>query len=225
MSRPSARCTSKVDQTKARQLNISSQDIASYLQMSLTGYTITQFRERDKLIGVDLRAPERDRVDPSQIERLAIPSQNGTAVPLAALGHFTYGLEYGVVWERDREPTITVQSDVLHNAQGIDVTNRVNTALVTLRKELPVGYRVEIGGTVEENAKAQASINAQMPLLLVAVLVLLMVQLQSFSRVLMVVLSRAARVDWRGRRVAVVPQALRVRGPARDDRHVRHHHA
>jgi multidrug efflux pump len=179
----------EVDQNKARQLNLSSQDIENYLQMSLTGFTITQFRERDKLIAVDLRAPQRDRIDPSQIERLAIPSQNGAAVPLAALGRFTYGLEYGVVWERDRRPTITVESDVQHAAQGIDVTNRIDKALVTLRGSLPVGYRVEIGGAVEENGKAQASINVQMPLLVVAVLVLLMIQLQSFSRVLMVVLT------------------------------------
>jgi multidrug efflux pump len=179
----------EVDQTKARQLNISSRDIENYLQMSLTGFTITQFRERDKLIGVDLRAPQRDRVDPSQIERLAIPSQDGTAVPLAALGRFTYGLEYGVVWERDRQPTITVQADVQHNAQGIDVTTRIDKALGALRQRLPVGYRIEIGGAVEENAKAQGSINAQMPLLAVAVLVFLMIQLQSFSRVMMVVLT------------------------------------
>jgi multidrug efflux pump subunit AcrB len=94
-----------------------------------------------------------------------------------------------VIWERDRQPTITVQADVQHGAQGIDVTNRVDAALASLRKQLPVGYRVGIGGSVEENGKAQGSINAQMPLLLVAVLVLLMVQLQSFSRVLMVVLT------------------------------------
>jgi multidrug efflux pump len=179
----------EVDQAKARQLNLTSQDIENYLQMSLTGFTITQFQERDKLIGVDLRAPLADRIDPSQIERLAIPSQSGKAVPLAALGRFTYGLEYGVVWERDRRPTITVQADVQHNAQGIDVTTQIDKALVALRQRLPVGYRVEIGGAVEENAKAQASINVQMPLLAVAVLVLLMVQLQSFSRVLMVVLT------------------------------------
>jgi multidrug efflux pump len=178
-----------VDQTKARQLNISSQDIANYLQMSLTGYTLTPLRERDKLIGVDLRAPERDRIDPSQVERLAIPSPNGTAVPLASLGTFSYGLEYGVVWERDRRPTINVQSDVQHNAQGIDVTARLEKALTNLRATLPSGYRIEIGGAVEENAKAQASINAQLPVLIVAVLVFLMVQLQSLSRVLMVVLT------------------------------------
>ena len=179
----------EIDQARARQLNVSSQDIQNYLQMSLTGYTITQFRERDKLIGVDLRAPEHDRIDPAQIERLALPSQNGTAVPLAALGRFTYGLEYGVIWERDREPTITVQSDVQHKAQGIDVTNRVDRKLASLRKQLPVGYRIDIGGSVEENAKAQGSINAQMPVLVVTVLVLLMIQLQSFSRVLMVILT------------------------------------
>jgi len=178
-----------VDQIKARQLNISSQDIASYLQMSLTGYTLTPLRERDKLIGVDLRAPERDRIDPSQVERLAIPTPNGTAVPLASLGTFSYGLEYGVVWERDRRATINVQADVQHNAQGIDVTTRIEKALTQLRSTLPSGYRIEVGGSIEENAKAQASINAQMPVLIIAVLVLLMVQLQSFSRVLMVVLT------------------------------------
>ncbi len=179
----------EVDQTKARQLNITSQDIENYLQMSLTGFNITQFRERDKLIGVDLRAPEADRLDPSQIERLAVPSPSGAAVPLAALGRFTYGLEYAVVWERNREPTITVQADVQHGAQGIDVTTRLDKTLADLRNQLPQGYRIEIGGSVEENAKAQASINAQMALPVIAVLTLLMIQLQSFSRTLMVILT------------------------------------
>ncbi len=82
-----------------------------------------------------------------------------------------------------------MQSDVRNGKQGIDVTNDLDAKLATLRKQLPIGYRVEIGGAVEENGKAQASINAQMPLLVVAVLVLLMIQLQSFSRVLMVVLT------------------------------------
>ncbi len=179
----------EVDQTKARQLNVSSQDIENYLQMTLTGFTVTQFRERDKLIAVDLRAPPADRVDPSQIARLAIPSSSGTAIPLSALGRFNYGLEYAVVWERDRQPTITVQADVGGNAQGLDVTARIDAALAGLRKELPEGYRIEIGGAVEENAKAQSSISAQMPLLIIAVLTFLMIQLQSFSRVALVVLT------------------------------------
>ena len=179
----------EVDQHKAREAHLSSQDIENFLQLSLSGHTISQFRERDLSIGIDLRAPRADRIDPSQIERLAIPTPAGTAVPLAALGRFSYGLEYAVVWERDRQPTINVQADVKPGAQGIEVTNRIDRRLASLRRSLPPGYRIEIGGTVEINAKAQASINAQMPLLGIAVLVFLMVQLQSLSRVAMVVLT------------------------------------
>jgi multidrug efflux pump subunit AcrB len=179
----------EVDQVKARELGISSQDIENYLQMSLTGYELAPFRERDKLIAVDLRAPRADRIDPAELEHFAVPTPSGTAVPLAALGRFSYGLEYGVVWERDRQPSITVQADVRGTAQAIDVTSRIDRALENVRAQLPPGYRIEIGGAVEENGKAQASINAQMPLLVIAVLVILMVQLQSFSRVLMVVLT------------------------------------
>jgi multidrug efflux pump len=179
----------EVDQAKARELNLSSQDIANYLQMTLSGFTISQFRERDKLIGISLRAPEHDRIDPGQIERLAIPTSTGTAVPLAALGRFTYALEYGVIWERDRQPTITVESDVRGGAQGIEVTNHIEKALTTLRAQLPVNYRVEVGGSVEQNAKAQGSVNVQLPVFLIAVLVLLMIQLQSFSRTLLVILT------------------------------------
>ena len=179
----------EVDQNRARLLGLSSQDIANYLNMSLSGYTITYFRERDKLIGVDLRAPAQDRLDPADLTRLAIPSRSGTAIPLSAIGQFEYGLEYGVIWERDRQPTIAVEADTQHGAQGIDVTGQVDRALRSLRQQLPVGYHVEIGGAVEENAKAQSSINVQMPLLVVAVLTLLMIQLQSFGRTLMVVLT------------------------------------
>lgn len=178
----------EVDQQKARALGVSSQDIASFLAMNLSGQTISQYRVRDKLIAIDLRAPKNDRVDPSRMASLSMPTPRG-AVPLGSLGRFTDGLEYGVVWERDRQPTVTVQSDIKAGAQGIDVTHAVDQALAQLRAHLPVGYRVEIGGAVEESVKAQASINAQMPLMAIAVFTLLMFQLQSFSRVLMVVLT------------------------------------
>ncbi|MCA8504923.1 efflux RND transporter permease subunit [Burkholderia multivorans] len=178
----------ELDQKKARELNVTSQDVSSFLAMTLSGTTVTQYRERDKLIAVDLRAPQPDRVDPARLAGLAMPTPNG-AVPLGSLGRFTPTLEYGVIWERDRQPTITVQSDVRAGAQGIDVTHAIDGKLNALRAQLPVGYRVEIGGSVEESAKAQASINAQMPLMAIAVFTLLMIQLQSFSRVLMVVLT------------------------------------
>ncbi|RQZ18186.1 AcrB/AcrD/AcrF family protein [Burkholderia sp. Bp9031] len=178
----------ELDQKKARELNVTSQDVSSFLAMTLSGTTVTQYRERDKLIAVDLRAPRSERVDPAKLAGLAMPTPNGP-VPLGSLGRFTPTLEYGVVWERDRQPTITVQSDVRAGAQGIDVTHAVDAKLNALRAQLPVGYQINIGGSVEESAKAQKSINAQMPLMAIAVFTLLMIQLQSFSRVLMVVLT------------------------------------
>jgi multidrug efflux pump subunit AcrB len=178
----------EVDQKKARELGVSSDDISSFLAMTLSGYTVTQYRERDKLISVDLRAPKAERVDPAQLVTLAMPTPNGP-VPLGTLGHLRNDLEYGVIWERDRQPTITVQSDVAPGAQGIDVTHAVDKALSQIRATLPVGYRIEIGGSVEESGKGQTSINAQMPIMIIAVLTLLMIQLQSFARVLMVVLT------------------------------------
>ncbi|GLQ88065.1 efflux RND transporter permease subunit [Dyella flagellata] len=179
----------EVDQFKARQLGLTSKDIADFLAMNLSGTTVTQLRERDKLIAVDLRSEQGDRIHPDQIERLAIPTASGTAIPLAQLGHVSYGLEYGVIWERDRQPSITVQADTRNGAQGLDVTNAVDKKLAGIRAHLPVGYRVEVGGSVEQNEKAQTSVNVQMPVLLVAVLVLLMIQLQSIGRTFMVVLT------------------------------------
>ncbi|MBC9903976.1 efflux RND transporter permease subunit [Achromobacter xylosoxidans] len=178
----------EIDQQKARELGVSSSDISDFLAMTLSGYAVTQYRERDKLITVSLRAPQEERIDPARLSTLAMPTPNG-AVPLGSLGHVRYDLEYGVIWERDRQPTITVQADVAAGAQGIDVTRAIDAKLNALRAGLPVGYRVEVGGPVEESAKGQSSINAQMPLMAVAVLTLLMLQLQSFARVLMVVLT------------------------------------
>ncbi|GAB3626665.1 Cobalt-zinc-cadmium resistance protein CzcA [Pandoraea terrae] len=178
----------EVDQQKARALGVSSDDISNFIAMTLTGYTITQYRERDKLIAVDLRAPKAERADPSKLATLAMPTPNGP-VPLGTLGHVVNELEYGVIWERDRQPTITVRSDVRNGAQGIDVTSAIDKQIQPIRDTLPVGYRVQIGGSVEESAKGQSSIMAQMPIMIIAVLTLLMLQLQSLARVMMVVLT------------------------------------
>jgi multidrug efflux pump subunit AcrB len=178
----------EIDQNRARQLGVTSEDVSSFLAMTLSGYTVTQYRERDKLINVDLRAPKSERVDPAKLTSLAIPTPNG-AVPLGSLGHVRNTLEYGVIWERDRQPTITVQADVRGDAQGIDVTRDIERALTAVRSKLPVGYRIEVGGAVEESVKGQTSINAEMPLMIIAVLTLLMIQLKNFARTFIVVLT------------------------------------
>ncbi|MEM5403168.1 efflux RND transporter permease subunit [Paraburkholderia unamae] len=178
----------EIDQNRARQLGVTSQDVSSFLAMTLSGYTVTQYREGDKLIDVDLRAPKSERVDPAKLTNLAVPTPNGP-VPLGSLGHVRDTLEYGVIWERDRQPTITVQADVRGDAQAIDVTHNIEHALAAARARLPVGYRIEVGGAVEESVKGQTSINAEMPLMIIAVLTLLMIQLKNFARTFIVVLT------------------------------------
>jgi multidrug efflux pump len=179
----------KVDQEKARLLGVSSDELAQFLDMSLSGYTATYYRRGDKLIAVDLRAPPAERADLNNIDGLMIPTAAGRSVPLSQIATPVYGLEYGIIWERDRQPTVTVRADTVGGAQGIDVTQAIDLKLASLRAHLPLGYRIEVGGTVENNVKAQASINAEMPVLLLAVFTLLMIQLQSFSRTFMVLLT------------------------------------
>jgi len=178
-----------VDQEKARLLGVGSDDLAAFLNMSLSGYTATYYREADKLIAVDLRAPAAERAKLSNLDNLMVPTAAGKSVPLAQIAKPGYGLEYGVIWERDRQPTVIVRADTAGGAQGIDVTNAIDAKLADLRAQLPLGYRIEVGGAVENNAKAQASINVQMPVMLFVVFTLLMIQLQSFSRSVMVVLT------------------------------------
>lgn len=181
--------TLEVDQDKARLLGISSNDLAGFLQLSLAGQTATYYRERDKLIGVELIAPKDERLNLDNLESIAVPTASGQPVPLAQLVKPHYGLEPGIIWTRDRQPTITVRSELRGDAQGIDVTNAIDARLGALRAQLPPGYRVVVGGSVENNAKAQRSINVEMPIMAFAIFTLLMIQLRSFARSLLVVLT------------------------------------
>lgn len=179
----------EIDQEKARLVGLSSQDIAGFLHLTLAGYEATELREGDELIAVELRAPEHERAELTGLDSLAIPTPAGRSVPLSQIARLDYALEPGIVWERDRLPTITVRSDLRNGAQGIDVTRAIEPQLEPLRERLPLGYRIEVGGSVENSAKAQASINAGMPIMLLAIFTLLMLQLQSFRRTVMVVVT------------------------------------
>lgn len=178
-----------VDQDKARLLGFSSQDIAAFLNNSVSGFTVTQFRERDKLIDVVLRGAPEERAKVSFLKDLAIPTKSRKPVPITQLADIRYELEEGVVWRRNRLPTITVRSDVRGDAQGPDVANRIEPKLAPIRAALPLGYRIELGGAIEDSARGQKSIAAGVPLLVVTVLTLLMIQLRSLTRTLMVVLT------------------------------------
>src|SRR5207248_509313 len=164
-----------IDQNKARLLGVSSQDLAAFLNSSLSGTNVTYFRERDKQIEVLLRGAAEERAKMSFLKDLALPSRNGKAVPITQIADIRYELEEGVVWRRNRLPTVTVRSDIRNDAQGPDVTARLNPRLDALRATLPLGYRIEAGGAFEDSSKGQKSIVAGVPLLGIVVLTLLMI--------------------------------------------------
>ncbi|CAO3432460.1 efflux RND transporter permease subunit [Azospirillum argentinense] len=177
----------KIDDEKVRQLGLTSADIAGVLHMSLSGYAPTAYREGDRLIPVELRAPADERVDIAHVGDLTIFTPTGRNVPLSQLVHFSYEIEDGIVRTRDRLPTITVRADVAAGVQPIAVTEDIEGRLATLISALPFGYRIETGGAAESNRMAQASINAGMPLMILVVVTLLMLQLKRPQHVLMVV--------------------------------------
>ena len=178
-----------IDQERARVLGVSSQDLANFLQSSLSGVPVTYYRERDQLIEVSLRGPGDERARLSLLESLAVPTPSGQSVPLKQIATVNYGFEEGIIWRRNRLPTVTVRGDIYGGITPATVTAQINPQLDGLRAQLPAGYLLEVGGAVEESAKGQGSVNAGMPLFLLVVFTVLMIQLRSFSRVLLVVLT------------------------------------
>lgn len=177
-----------VDQDRARALGLDTQEISRTLQTLLTGYTVTQVREGTELIDVVARAVESERLDAEQIAALTIRTANGRSVPLGQVAVIEPVLEEGGLWVRKRLPTLSVRADV-KDAQAPDVSRQIEPMLQDIKDSLPVGYRIETGGTVEESVKADASIQAVMPVMLLLWALFLMIQLQSFSRMFMVVLT------------------------------------
>jgi multidrug efflux pump len=176
-----------LDQDKARLLGLSSEDVATTLQTLQQGATITQYREGTDLIPVIARATPAERQDIAALADVPVLSSNGRVVPLGQVAHIGWGLEQPQVIRRDRTPVLMVRADTLPGIQAPDATAAILPALAPIKAALPAGYRIETGGAVEESAKGQNSVNQQMPLMILVMLALLMVQMQSFSRMLMVV--------------------------------------
>ncbi|HEV2558556.1 MAG TPA: efflux RND transporter permease subunit [Microvirga sp.] len=178
-----------VDQERARALGLDPQTVSQTLQTLLSGTTVTTVRDGTEKIDVVARANARERLDLGRIGDLTVVSRGGLAVPLAQVGRIEYAHEEPILWRRNRDMSITVRADVVDGVQPPDVTNQIWPALGALRANLAPGYRLEIGGAVEESAKGNASIFKLFPLMVGAMLLLLMIQLQSFSRLILVFLT------------------------------------
>jgi multidrug efflux pump len=179
----------EVDQDKARAIGLSSAQIGRVLGAALSGASIGQFREDDQLIEVVLRAVASERVSIERLGSLQLQTSLGRSVPLSQVARIEETMEEPIVWRRSRTPVITVRADIVDGVQAPDVAARIDRQLESVRARLPAGYRIEAGGPYEENAIAQASINAGMPMMLAVMLGLLMLQLRSFSLSFMVLLT------------------------------------
>ncbi|MCK9201949.1 MAG: efflux RND transporter permease subunit [Gallionella sp.] len=180
----------EVDQDKARRLGTSSQEVAQALQGWLNGVALTQYREGDQLIDVVWRGgADNDSRSLDRLPDLDIPLAGGRHVPLAQVAKLVPVQEEGIIWRRNRLPTMTVRADMADKVQPATVSVELNKQFDELRAKLPGGYRVEMGGSIEESAKGETAIAAVMPLMLVGVITLLMMQLQSISRTVMVLLT------------------------------------
>ncbi|WLH02318.1 efflux RND transporter permease subunit [Pseudomonas beijingensis] len=178
-----------VDQDRDRALGVSTTHLASFLRSSLTGSSVSQYREDNELIEILLRGTVHERTELSLLPSLAVPTDNGKSVALSQIATLEYGFEEGVIWHRNRLPSVTVRADIYGKEQPATLVQQIFPTLEPIRAELPDGYLLEVGGTVEDSARGQKSVNAGVPLFIVVVLTLLMLQLRSFSRTAMVFLT------------------------------------
>jgi multidrug efflux pump subunit AcrB len=178
----------KVDvlQDKARQLGVTSEDIASTLNGILDGATITQVRDDIYLVNVLGRANDAERGSIETLRNLQLSGGSGQTVPLAAVATFRYELEQPTIWRRARLPTVTVKASVIDEVQPATVVEQLKHSVGEFTAKLPVGYSVTVGGAVEESGKSQAPIVAVVPIMLFVMATVLMIQLQSFQRLFLV---------------------------------------
>lgn len=178
-----------VDQERARALGVSSARLSQFLSSSLSGSHISTYREGNELVEMLLRGPAEERLRLDMLGSLMVPTESGKSVPLTQIATLDYGFEEGIIWHRDRQPTMTVRADIYDGTQPATVTAQISPTLDELRAQLPYGYSIDVGGSVEDSGRGQRSIVAGMPLFLFVVFTLLMLQLRSFSRSVMVLLT------------------------------------
>jgi multidrug efflux pump len=176
----------EVDQDRARALGLTPQDVSQMLAMLLTGYNVTQYREGIEQIDVVARAVAAERLELDRLPSLTVLTRNAIAVPLSQIAQLNYEYEEPILWRRNRDIVLTARGDIIDKVQAPDVTNEILPKLAPIKASLPYGYRIETGGSIEESVKANGALVAVFPVMALAMLTLLMVQLQSFSRLALV---------------------------------------
>ncbi len=178
-----------LDQDKARVLGLAPADVALVTQTVMNGATLSQLREHEDLIDIVARAVPSERLDLDALKDVNVFTRHGTVVPLSQVARVRYELEEPVLWRRNRDMAITVRADVKDGEEGVSATQSIVPMLADIEAKLPSGYRIDVGGAVEESDKANRALAAVVPVMIVTILTILMLQLQSLSRMAMVFLT------------------------------------
>lgn len=171
-----------VDQDRLRALGLTPQAVGQTLATLLTGFEVTAIRDGIEQVGVVVRAVDAERLDLDALPSLTLLARDGLAVPVSQVARIDYGHEEPILWRQNRDMLITVRADVVPGVQPPDVSNAILPTLAPIMADLPVGYRIEMGGSVEESAKANGALFQVFPVMILAMLTLLMIQVQSFSK-------------------------------------------
>ncbi|SDF25620.1 Multidrug resistance protein MdtC [Sporomusa acidovorans DSM 3132] len=178
-----------IDQDKARMLGIDSQTLATNLQTQISGTAISEFREKDKTVDIVYRVNRESRKDLSHVKDLNVHIGNGQFVPLEQIAKISFEAEDGLIWRRDLKPTITVQADVTAGVTGNDMTKLVYEQLKELRENLPLGYSIDVGGSLERSKTSMDFLLQPVPAMVIIILTFLMFQLQKISHMILTVLT------------------------------------
>jgi multidrug efflux pump subunit AcrB len=197
----------QLDQDKASALGLTPADVSLATQTVMNGATLSQLREHEDLIDIVARAVPEERLSLDTLKDINLYTRQGTVVPLSQVAQVRSELEEPVLWRRNRDMAITVRADVKDGEQGVSVTQQIRPLLKEIEAKLPSGYRIDVGGAVEESDKANKALLAVAPLMMISILLLLMLQLQNFSRMWMVVLTAPLGL------IGVVPALLVFQSP------------
>ena len=178
----------KVDNDKLLQMGLTRQTVANALQAQVSGYTVATYLEGDQQIGIVFRLQPDQRADISQLETISIPTSKG-AVPLSQIAHLDYTSEDNIIWRRNLRPMITVNGGIVDGVTGNDVTKQVYKELEPLRKELPAGMSIEVGGSLEDSNDTLNYLMKPIPLMLLLIVVLIMLQMQDIRKLLVIMLT------------------------------------
>jgi multidrug efflux pump subunit AcrB len=176
----------KIDQDRARLLGLSPQEIELGLQTLLSGSTVSFYREGTETLPVVARAVDEERLDLDKFQDITLFTLGGKSVPLQQIGHLEYAQETPIVWQRNQEQILSVRCDIIDGVQAPDISKQIDRELAAMRSELPPGYRIDLGGSIEESNKANSALFGMFPIMILVMLTLLMAQVQNFRKMLLI---------------------------------------